>query len=83
MRQAQATISSFVSARVSQINAVAERIDPMGDPNCGIAAANARFGPVSCSVATNTAPPHSPPSEMPWSRRSSTKMAPPIHPACS
>ena len=49
----------------------------------GIAAANARFARLSCSVAMSTAPPHSPPSEMPCRRRSTTRIAAPNQPACS
>ena len=83
MRHAHSPISSVVSDRVSQRNATAERIEPMGEPSCGIAAANARLALLSCSVAMRIAPPHSPPSETPCSTRSSTSSTAPTQPAWS
>ncbi len=63
------------------MNTVALRMEPTGEPSCGIAAKKGRRRGSACSVASSTAPPHSPPSERPCRTRSTMMPIAPSHPA--
>jgi hypothetical protein len=60
------------------------RNSPAGPPNCGQAARKPRFLLVRAhSIASNTEPPHSPPTPIPWIRRIITKRTAPQMPMLS
>ncbi len=60
------------------------RNSPAGAPNCGHDAIKPRFLLVRAhSIASNTEPPHSPPTPMPWIRRSNVRMTAPQSPIMS
>ncbi len=82
-RQPHAARSSALSTWVITMYTVAERMDPTGEPSCGMAAKNARRTGEECSVAMRMDPPHSPPSDRPCAMRSAMRRAAPSHPACA
>ena len=49
-----------------------EQMKPIGAPSCGNMPNQARLPAGAFSVASSTAPPHSPPTAKPWTKRSTT-----------
>ncbi|MCY1179792.1 hypothetical protein D9M73_202070 [compost metagenome] len=74
-------IRSSSGRRVTALKASSDRIKPAGLPSCANEAKKLRRPFGACSPAISTAPPHSPPTAMPWTMRnriSSTGAAAPI-----
>ena len=69
MRQPNVIICAGVSTRSKAKNKPLHRKNPIGAPTSGNAPYNARLLAGAFSVATNTAPDHSPPSPIPWTNR--------------
>jgi hypothetical protein len=65
-------MKSALSIEVTARNAISDRISPAGLPSCANDAKNVRRPCGACSPAISTAPPHSPPTAMPCTTRSST-----------
>jgi hypothetical protein len=57
--------------RVSSTNTPVARKNPIGAPSCGNMPYQARLPGGAFSVASSTAPPHSPPRPSPWPKRHS------------
>ena len=70
-RHPNAKNCASVSHRESNRNTPPERKNPSGAPNCGNMPYQARFPGGAFSIASSTAPPHSPPSPIPCPNRHS------------
>lgn len=69
MRQPNAKNCSSVSHSLRIKNNPPDRMNPIGAPSCGNIPYHARFPGGAFSIASNTAPPHSPPSPSPCPKR--------------
>ena len=68
---------------VINLNAKVAKIKPAGLPNCANEAKKARRPVGACSPAINTAPPHSPPTAKPCTKRNTINKMGATMPACS
>ena len=71
MRQPNAKNCSSVSHAESSRKMPPEKKKPTGAPSCGNMPYHARLPGGAFSIASSTAPPHSPPSPRPWPKRQS------------
>ena len=71
MRQPQARNCASLINPVSSRKMPVEHRNPIGAPSCGNMPYQARLPGGAFSVASSTAPPHSPPSPRPWPNRHS------------
>ena len=74
-RHPQFTNCASVSTLLSTRKIPPDRMNPTGAPSCGNIPYNARLAGGAFSTASNTAPPHSPPSPMPCPKRHSASSA--------
>ena len=82
-RQPQVAKSAPVQALTARITRF-DRNRPDGTPNCGQDATSPRLPWLRAhSIEISTDPPHSPPTPMPWSMRSTVRMTAPQAPTDS
>ena len=73
MRQPKAKNCASVKNLDSNRKIPPEQRNPAGAPSCGNIPYHARFPGGAFSIASNTAPPHSPPSPSPWPKRNNAR----------
>ena len=83
MRQPHFTSSSWPTDELIRKNTPLAMNRPMGAPNWGKVPNQARLPSGAFSVATNAAPPHSPPKPKPWPKRNRHSSSGARMPICS